>query len=63
MPMLAHRNYASMGYFANRMLELDRGVGDVELVPEAILDVPQNALAGGWWNIRDGDVSRKRVSF
>lgn len=41
---LAHRDHASVGDFANHVLELDGGVVDVKLRMETFLHVPQDAL-------------------
>ena len=40
-----HRDYAPMRHFADHIFELDGGVVDVKLVPQAFLHVAQNALA------------------
>ena len=60
---LAHRNHASMRHFAFHVLELNRGVVDVEVVMQAFLHVAQNALADRRRNIGDRDVAGKRASF
>jgi 3-phosphoglycerate kinase len=42
---LAHRNHATVGYFADRVFKLDGGVVDAEVVEQALFPVAQDALA------------------
>ena len=56
MLMFANRNDASMGYFTNRVLELNRGVGDMKFVIQAMLYVPQDTLTDRRGNVGDRDM-------
>src|ERR1700722_6640661 len=60
---LAHRDHAAVRDFADYVLELDRGVVDVEVVVEAVFHVVQNALAYGRWNVDNRDVAGERTSL
>ena len=48
---------AAMGGFAALDLELDGGVGDVELVPEGVLDAVEDVAAIAHGHLADEDVA------
>jgi len=60
---LAHRNNAAVRYFADHVLELNRGVDDAEIMQQAIFHVAQDAFTDRRRNIGDRDVAGERVGF
>ena len=60
---LAHRNNASMGYFAFGVFELDRGVDHAEIVVQDFFNVAQDAFARGRRNVGNGDVAGEGMTL
>jgi hypothetical protein len=60
---LVDRNDASVSHLANRVFELNRGVMDVKLVMQAILDLAQNLIALRRRDVRDRDVARQGMGL
>lgn len=59
----AHRDDAAVRDFAFGVLELDRGVDHAKIVVKDFLYVAQDALAGGWRDVGDGNVAGQGVAF
>jgi len=55
---LSDRNHAPMRHFTHRVLELDCSVINGEISMEAGFYFAEDALAGGGWNVSDGNVAR-----
>ena len=63
MSSFSYWNHTAVGYVTLGVLKLDCGVVDPEAREEAFFYLAQNALAGGGWNVGDGDVAGERVGF
>ena len=61
--LFLHRDYASVGDFADHVLELNGGMVNAEVVMQAIFHVPQNALAGRHGDVGNGDVAGKSAGL
>ena len=57
------RNHTSVGYFADRVFELDRGVVDMEFGVQASPDVAEDTFTDRGRNVGDGDVTRESASL
>src|SRR5437773_4025063 len=57
------RNHTSVGYFADRVFELDCGVVDAKLGVQASPDVAEDTFADRGRNVGNGDVTGERASL